>query len=359
MGGVLLKPIIDRALFPKPVPPRYKPHLQNLIWIPAGDATIPCLFFSQPLATHLFLYSHGNASDLGTIYYESQKLSNFLNVHFIAVEYCGYGLYPGEPSEEKINVGLEKVLRYAITELKIPPNRIVLFGRSLGTGPSSRLAAKLEEQLIKIGGVILQSPFTSIFEAAKNLSFAASLFMSDEVWQNIREVKAISTPLLLLHGKQDKVIPHCMSTQLYHACPSKHKRLKLSDSANHNRFELFHDLIKPISKFLTDFVESKDTRMPIRIIIPKLLRRVPSGVFQVHHKSSRQSSSDGPPPLVIDLSEDTEVQEGKEIESLEHSSKEEGKVETLVRAITLNVLGVVFVCVCLCVCVCVCVCVEI
>ena len=85
---------------------------QDLIYIPwinqifgHSDASlpIPCLYLPYTQgSSKLIIYFHGNAEDLGLAYELLDHLKNSLKVHVLAIEYPGYGIYPGTPSAEAI-----------------------------------------------------------------------------------------------------------------------------------------------------------------------------------------------------------------------------------------------------------------
>jgi len=70
---------------------------------------------------------------------------------------------PGRPNELTVNSNIETAYEFAVNGLHWDPKSIILFGRSIGTGPAVRLAAERE-----VGGVILVSPYTSVKDMVKN-----------------------------------------------------------------------------------------------------------------------------------------------------------------------------------------------
>lgn len=107
----------------------------------------------------MILYFHGNGEDIGVSYSLCDHLRTALDVHVLAVEYPSYGVYddPGGPSENKILCDAELVYRFVRDVGELSEKQIFVMGRSLGSGPSTHLAAKY-----KPGCLILMSPYTSI-----------------------------------------------------------------------------------------------------------------------------------------------------------------------------------------------------
>ena len=111
------------------------------------------------------LYSHGNAEDLGMMYNRMKELARVLGCNVMAYEYAGYGL--SEPqtecSEDLCYRSIDAAYSYLVNVMKIPPKKIVLYGRSLGSGPSCYMAKKTADEGKSVGGLILHSPFLSIY----------------------------------------------------------------------------------------------------------------------------------------------------------------------------------------------------
>ena len=121
---------------------------------------IPCNEDSDKL----LLYLHANAEDAGLALSLLRTIRDTLDVHILAVEYPGYGVYKGTPSEETILKDAETVYDFLTKFLKIKETSIHLFGRSLGTGPCLHLGASKNP-----GSIILLSPYLSIKEAGQHL----------------------------------------------------------------------------------------------------------------------------------------------------------------------------------------------
>lgn len=127
------------------------------------------------------------------------------------MEYPGYGIYEGnEPSETSILEDAETVFRYLTEEMKIKKRKIIVAGRSLGSGPASFITEKYSP-----GAMILISPFTSIKAVAKNLFGFFAKMLIKERFNNLERIKKIKSPTLIIHGKADKTIPSQHSEDLY------------------------------------------------------------------------------------------------------------------------------------------------
>lgn len=160
---------------------------------------------------YTILYSHGNAEDLYVSQHQFQDLRSSLQCNLIAYDYSGYGLSQGKCSETACFNDAEAVLDFLITEHQIPRNRIILFGRSLGSGPTFHLASKHND----FAGLILQSPLRSAIrtQVPKWLAFT---LQGLDIFKNQDKIKNITEfPVFIIHGNQDKVVPFEHGQYLY------------------------------------------------------------------------------------------------------------------------------------------------
>lgn len=147
------------------------------------------------------IYYHGNAAHMGDRagIYAALAGKGF---GVLAVGYRGYGKSGGNPSEQ----GLYRDARAAIAflvERGIPPERILLFGESLGSGVAVHMAGEYP-----VAGLILEAPYTSITARASELyRFIPVRFMLRDRFESIGKIGKVKSPLLIFHGEQDTIIP--------------------------------------------------------------------------------------------------------------------------------------------------------
>ncbi|CAK9073947.1 unnamed protein product [Durusdinium trenchii] len=150
-------------------------------------------------------------------------------VNVISIEYPGYGLLQGiEPNEETIFEVALTVFRYLVDELRVSYSSVIVFGRSLGSGPAIFLASQYP-----LGGMILVSPFISIRAAARHIGGRLVAFMFSNVFQNHRRIVNVSCPVLFIHGASDSLIPVEHSKTLFGVCRSR-KLLVTPAKMDHN-----------------------------------------------------------------------------------------------------------------------------
>ena len=160
------------------------------------------------------------------------------------MEYPGYGIYEGTPNATKISEDSEIVYDYLTKELMIPEDRIIIFGRSIGSGPASYLAARR-----KVRALILMSPYTSIRNVVKTHVGRLLQYLVADRFNNIEEIQKVNCPVFLIHGKKDTLIPFENSKMLYEKAKDK-SDYWYPNYMTHNNFDMLTDLIIPIHNFL-------------------------------------------------------------------------------------------------------------
>lgn len=126
------------------------------------------------------------------------------------MEYPGYGLYKGLPSEEQVQVDAEAIYEYVTTKINIHPRNIILFGRSIGSGPATWLASRKN-----IGALVLMSAFTSIRAVVQHLVGKWAQYFIKERFNNLEHISNVTCPTFIVHGLKDKLIPYQHSQELY------------------------------------------------------------------------------------------------------------------------------------------------
>ena len=155
------------------------------------------------------VYFHGNAGKLENRIY---KLNYFkeMDVNFLIIAWRGFSGNNGKPSEK----GLYEDGKSTITWLKnlgLLDEDIIIYGESLGTGIATELA-----QNNNYAGLILETPFTSMIEAAKNFYpyIPVGLLLKDK-YKNDKKILDINIPLLVMHGEADQIVPFWMGKKIY------------------------------------------------------------------------------------------------------------------------------------------------
>lgn len=197
------------------------------------------------------IISHGNA---GNISHRIPLIGVLLNQRFsvLAYDYQGYGNSEGEPSIDNICEDGLAAYDYLTTVREIPPERIVVYGESLGGGVASYIAANR-----KVGAIILQSTFSSLPHIAKKKMLLMRLYPLFLYPKNKLDSASLlakqHAPLLIVHGKVDSIIPYSESEVLFEkACEPK--KLVGIESANHN--DIYGEYIDSFNKVVSGFLDT-------------------------------------------------------------------------------------------------------
>jgi fermentation-respiration switch protein FrsA (DUF1100 family) len=211
----------DVVIFQPPAP-QYRDG-KELVRLRSGHgAQIAALYLASPGAKYTILYSHGNAEDLG---WNRDLLEEYQRRGFnvLGYDYQGYGLSQGKPSERNAYADEEAAFQFLVNEKKIPPERIIAVGQSLGGAMAIDLASKH-----KLGGLIVQSSFASAFRVLTRWPI-----IPFDKFDSLSKMKRVSCPVLVVHGKADSVIGFWNGELLYGAAREPKQKWWV-DRGDHN-----------------------------------------------------------------------------------------------------------------------------
>ena len=207
----------------------------QILTIPTRDGEeLSSWYLHHPLYPNkVILYLHGNGGNLGD-YVDSINELYSLGYSILAVEYRGFGLSSGEPSEKGLLIDAESSLSYLVHVLHIPSSNILVYGFSLGSVPATWLASQFS-----VGGLIIHNGFTTLWEVAKvnqllPYTESFSTHMSS-LLHPIEYIKNVFCPVLVVHAKQDELCPLSFGYHLYSAIPHE-KKLFIPLEGSHSNF---------------------------------------------------------------------------------------------------------------------------
>ena len=155
------------------------------------------------------VYFHGNAGKLEN---RIHKLNHFkdMNVNFLIIAWRGFSGNEGKPSEEGLYEDGNSSIKW-LKNLGLTEKDIIIYGESLGTGVATEIA-----QNNNFAGLILETPFTSMIDAAKNFyPYIPVDFILKDKYKNNVKIKNINIPLLVMHGEEDQIVPFWMGKKIY------------------------------------------------------------------------------------------------------------------------------------------------
>jgi len=155
------------------------------------------------------LIFHGNAGNLFNRVYKLNEL-NKLDVNILLISWRGFSGNKGKPTEKNLYRDAYEAVKWLNNHGVISKN-IIFYGESLGTGVATELGTSNA-----FGGIILESPFTSIANAAKIYYpyLPVSIILKDR-YDSIGKIKNINTPIFIMHGKMDNIVPQQMGLELF------------------------------------------------------------------------------------------------------------------------------------------------
>jgi uncharacterized protein len=159
----------------------------------------------------LVIFFHGNGEVIDYLPEQSEGFRE-LGLGVLLVEYPGFGRSPGNPTEKSITETAAAAYDAVLQREEVDPERIVLFGRSLGGGAACVLAARRPS-----AALILQSTFSSTRPFARG--FLVPGFLVRDVFDNGSVLAAYRQPVLLFHGSSDTTIPPEHSRELQRRAP--------------------------------------------------------------------------------------------------------------------------------------------
>jgi len=166
----------------------------------------------------LVLFFHGNGGDRRHRVFDCQLLTR-LGVDVLMTDYRGYGDNEGSPTEDGLGRDASAFWRLALSE-GWSPDRIVLYGESLGGGVAVGLAAELGESGTPPAGMILRSTFASLTDAAAwHYPWLPVRWFLVDRFSSVARISGIASPLLMIHGDSDRIIPIEMGETLFEAAP--------------------------------------------------------------------------------------------------------------------------------------------
>ncbi|MBD2317722.1 alpha/beta hydrolase [Phormidium tenue] len=202
----------------------------------------------------VILFCHGNGGNI------SNRISYLpifreLGLATFLFDYRGYGKSGGTPTEEGTYADVEAAWQYLTQERQIPPQKIIIYGESLGGAIASYLAQKNSQQNgnDNAGGLVLASTFTSISDRAAELyPFMPIRFLSRFSYNSIDRLPSIKIPVLVIHSIDDEIIPFHHGERNFQVANQPKKLVKLRGDHNSG----FLDSLETYRNGVNEFIQS-------------------------------------------------------------------------------------------------------
>ena len=203
-------------------------NIQEFNMVTKDNINLLCWYSKAHLNNPTLIYFHGNSFDIGERAY---RIKRYIDKGWgvLLVSWRGFSGNKGKPSEQNLYMDAESVMEWIDKQNLIKYRDIVIYGESLGTGIAVEMAVRY---LFK--SVVLEAPFTSIVDIAqKQYKIYPIKFLLLDKFDNFSKIKKINSPILIISGKKDEIIPHNHSIKLYNAA-NKRKDFLFIDEAMHN-----------------------------------------------------------------------------------------------------------------------------
>jgi len=224
------------------------------LWIPRRGNTPQ----SRRADDTTLLFSHGNATDLGICFPVLDRLAVALGVNIFAYDYSGYGGSTGKPSPKNTNADIEAAYEYLRSKYPQQSQKVILYGQSLGTALSVYLGSKLcLKGDTAVAGAILHSPLMSALRCLRDIEQTKWY----DVYPSIDDIKNITFPIFLIHGKEDADIPIHHTFGLLANAQVPYEPW-YAESCGHNDIEAVHPVLyrQKLQAFIDDVRDGKANR---------------------------------------------------------------------------------------------------
>jgi len=193
----------------------------------ADGVRIAAWVVRTPASPFWVLFFHGNAGN------NTQRIPYLAFLHSLGVnallpDYRGYGESEGRPTERGVYLDAEAAWKWLTEKEGVPPEKIVIWGRSLGGGPACHLAPKVNP-----AGLVLESTFTSVKDMARRMFpvFPVSLIVRTR-FDNASKIADVRCPVMVIHGPADTLVPYRLGRRLFELANEPKEFMEIR--GNHN-----------------------------------------------------------------------------------------------------------------------------
>ena len=189
-------------------------------------------FFKGELDKPLLVYFHGNSFDIGERAFRIKRY-NDAGLSTLIVSWRGFSGNQGNPSETNLYLDAKATIDWILENTKFKIKDMINYGESLGTGVAVELNLKYNFLC-----TVLEAPFTSIADVANyRYKIYPAKYLVKDKFDNLSKIDKIKSPLLIISGKNDEVVPHFHSKLLLEKAVNKKKSLFIDEAMHNNLYE--------------------------------------------------------------------------------------------------------------------------
>jgi len=220
------------------------------LWLETEDhERLHAWYVAAPAARATLLFCHGNAGNISHRI-ESLRIFNALGLNVLLFDYRGYGLSTGTPSETGTYRDADAAWRYLLDARRLAPQEIVIAGRSLGAAVAAELASRTAP-----AAVVLESAFISVpAMAAEIYPWLPPGLPGLYRYDNQARLAQVTRPLLIVHSRDDEIIPVAHAQTLFAAAREPKRYLELRGGHNDAILESRTAYMRGLDEFLDQHV---------------------------------------------------------------------------------------------------------
>ncbi len=247
-GYLYLGTAIEKVIFrPEPLDPdheySFRTPFRELMLFPEEGAAINALYFYADQPKGVILYFHGNVGNIDRWGEVAEPLSR-LGYDVMIPDYRGYGKSVGLRTEQTLFH--DALYCYNYLKQEMGAEKVVIYGRSLGTGIASWLAAQTDYD-----GLILETPYFSMTELARRYLPSALVKRHLEFhFDSAQYLQHACGDILILHGTDDEVVPYDSGKKLFQSIPEGEATFVSFNGAGHNDLAAYEKYWSTLTGYL-------------------------------------------------------------------------------------------------------------
>jgi len=189
-------------------------------------------YFKGTESAPLLVYFHGNSFDIGERAYRIKRYID-QNWAVLLVAWRGYSGNKGNPTEKNLYIDGEAAIKWIIENTNYQFKDLAIYGESLGSGIAVELGKKYE-----FASIILEAPFTSVSDIAQQrYRIFPTKFLVKDKFNNLEKINKLKSPLLIISGKKDEVVPHIHSKILFEQAKVIKESVFIDEAMHNNLYD--------------------------------------------------------------------------------------------------------------------------
>lgn len=243
-------PVKENGFTPKSV----NLEFEDVYFKSSDGLTINGWFIPSDKAKYTILFFHGNAGNLnGRI--ERINLLSKLNENLFIIDYRGYGKSEGVPFEQGVYKDARAAYDYLLNERKIKPERILIYGASMGGAVAVDLASR-----VKTAGVILEGTFSRGKDMAQKLYPYVPFYIFSNIFDSLSKIKKVHVPKLFIHSAQDEIVPLQLGKKLYDSASWPKQFVQIQGNHNDAFLNSSGEYLTTLKKFI-DSIDDETVKL--------------------------------------------------------------------------------------------------